>query len=125
MRLENNLYRVERRHDDAGVVSFDICLNADSFIYKAHFPGEPVTPGVCIVQISAELLEKCLGYNLLIVCLKNVKFLAVIKPADTPSVTYTVSKVKSEDSIVKAQIEVSSSGVVLAKVSLEAKKKLS
>ena len=77
------------------------------------------------MQISAELLEKCLGYNLLIVRLKNVKFLAVIKPADTPLVTYTVSKVKSEDSIVKAQIEVSSSRVVLAKVSLEAKKKLS
>ena len=29
-------------------------LNPDHPIYHAHFPGNPITPGVCIVQIVGE-----------------------------------------------------------------------
>ena len=33
-----------------------IRLNPDHEIYRAHFPGNPITPGVCIVQIISEVL---------------------------------------------------------------------
>lgn len=32
-------------------------------IYAAHFPGQPLTPGVCFVQIAFELLEHFLSID--------------------------------------------------------------
>ena len=46
---------------DAGV--FRVALNADCEVYQGHFPGEPVCPGVCNIQMIKECTEQCLGYT--------------------------------------------------------------
>ena len=58
MILKNSLYTIEGQQSQEGTVSYDIRLHSDHFIYQAHFPGEPITPGVCVVQIAKELLEE-------------------------------------------------------------------
>ena len=45
---------------DAGV--FRVALNADCEVYQGHFPGEPISPGVCNIQMIKECAERCLGY---------------------------------------------------------------
>ena len=42
------------------MVSYTIKLIPSCVIYQAHFPGEPITPGVCIVQMAKELIEELL-----------------------------------------------------------------
>jgi 3-hydroxyacyl-[acyl-carrier-protein] dehydratase len=98
--------------------SYTIKLNAEHFIYAAHFPGEPITPGVCIMQIAHELLELHLGKQLDIDIVKNVKFLRIITPTETPVVCYTLQKVSVEERLVKAQVNVSYEGDSYAKLSL-------
>lgn len=117
MQLKNNLYTIIASE----VEKFRLRLHPDHFIYQAHFPGEPVTPGVCIVQIGKELMEELLGKSLEIKSVKNVKFLSVISPNDTPEITYTIKKVEcSEDNQeVKAQIVVTSDEEAKAKISFK------
>ena len=67
---------------------YDIRLDASHFIYAAHFPGAPITPGVCVIQIARELIEEELKQKLMIRRVKNVKFLKVISPVEMPDVTY-------------------------------------
>ena len=43
---------------DAGV--FRVALNADCEVYQGHFPGEPVCPGVCNIQMIKECTEMLL-----------------------------------------------------------------
>ncbi len=43
---------------DAGV--FRVALNADCEVYQGHFPGEPVCPGVCNIQMIKECAEMLL-----------------------------------------------------------------
>ena len=31
--------------------------NPAHIIYQAHFPGNPITPGACIIQVADELME--------------------------------------------------------------------
>ena len=40
---------------DAGV--FRVALNADCEVYQGHFPGEPISPGVCNIQMIKECAE--------------------------------------------------------------------
>lgn len=126
MLLRNNLYTISQIEINGLNGCFTIELNSSHFIYLAHFPEEPITPGVCIVQIGQELLEllleeSCLKkYRLEIKKVKNVKFLSVISPKNNTTIVYTMKKVEmSEDAMeVKAQIDVSFKDEIKAKISL-------
>lgn len=122
MQLRNNLYTVTGKDIEGTTVRFAIQLNPSCFIYQAHFPSEPITPGVCIVQIGLELLEDMLHQSLEISMGKNVKFLSPISPEETTSIEYEIGKMtRFDDGTVKAQIVVSAETGVKAKISLVCK----
>lgn len=124
MLLKNSLYAIEKSEkltssDEIVGGIFLLRLNPDHVIYQAHFPGEPITPGVCIVQMGKELMEELLDKSLAVARVKNVKFLSVISPEDTTSITYTFRKVEwsADGKEVKAQIVVTSGDEAKAKIS--------
>jgi 3-hydroxyacyl-[acyl-carrier-protein] dehydratase len=51
--------------DDNGVTG-EYTLKADSFFYEDHFPGNPVTPGVIITEIMAQIGLVVLGIHLML-----------------------------------------------------------
>lgn len=50
---------------DDGVTG-DYTLKSDAFFYEDHFPGNPVTPGVIITEIMAQIGLVVLGIHLMI-----------------------------------------------------------
>lgn len=122
MKLLNSLYSIKSK-DSGNGIRYDIQLDASHFIYEAHFPNEPITPGVCIIQIAKELLEDHLGQNLNIKIVKNAKFLNVISPLEMPLVTYAFEKILIDnlDKTYKVQVLITSSDVSLAKLSFTCK----
>lgn len=125
MLLRNKLYTVTHRNTEGLTGCYTLELQPACVIYKAHFPGEPITPGVCIVQTAQELLEdmlQCAGlpHTTKLAMVKNVKFLSVLSPADNTTVVYQMKKVEmSEDNTeLKAQVVVSADEEAKAKMSL-------
>lgn len=118
MKLLDSLYHIIDDSKNDMEHSYIIKLNAEHFIYSAHFPGEPITPGVCIMQIAHELLEYHMDQDLMIETVKNIKFLRIITPTDTPVVCYTLNKISCEEGCVKSQVTVSFEGDMFAKLSL-------
>lgn len=55
-------------------------LNKNHDVFKGHFPGNPVTPGVCMMQIIKELAQEIVGSSLVMISSSNVKFMAIINP---------------------------------------------
>ena len=53
-----------------------IRLLPESPVYQGHFPGYPITPGVCLVEIALELMGP-----VRLVGAKNIKFTSPIIPA--------------------------------------------
>lgn len=122
MKLKDRLYHIIRRSER----DYEVLLDKNHFIYQAHFPGEPITPGVCIIQIAKELLEDGLHCDYEIKRVKNVKFLSVISPTKTPRVTYSFDKVTvaEETGDYRAQIVVTAGDEVLAKLSMIIERRL-
>lgn len=126
MKLKNNLYKIISKEEVNSIFNYTVELNPSCMIYEAHFPGEPITPGVCIVQIGKEVIEDLLleqssvSRRLEIIKAKNIKFLSVISPNETPILTYQVRKlVFSDDKMtVETQIVVNSDDKSMAKISL-------
>ena len=135
MKLKNNLYTIKDKQlvqpTDGGTASgrkvlsgsYELELNPSCFIYQAHFPGEPITPGVCIMQMGQEVLEDALGKTLQVAAVKNIKFLSIISPKETTCITYLFKKVElSEDEqSVKAQLVVMVGEEAKAKISFTLK----
>ena len=86
-----------------GQSGFNIILNPDHLIYKAHFPGQPVTPGVCILQMLQELLSIQVGKQLFIKNIKNAKFISMMSPVTDARVSVLFSSVTPEEGGIKAQ----------------------
>ena len=105
MRLNGDFFRIESRMEGLpqGQSGFNVILNPDHLIYKAHFPGMPVTPGVCILQMIQELLSEQEGMPLYIVKIKNAKFVKMISPLSDGRVSVLFNFVIEEEGGIKAQ----------------------
>ena len=118
MVLKNNLYNIiERQNTDSGV-NFTVRLNADHFIYAAHFPGNPITPGVSITQIVKELTEALTEVPLFLKIVKNIKFTQVINPLQHPEVTFIISTTQTDENGYKVNASVINGNDIFAKLSL-------
>ena len=124
MILKNSLYTIADKRMEGSGIFYQILLDKNHIIYKAHFPNEPITPGVCIIQIAKELLEDYLHEEYEISYVKNIKFLSVLSPLSTSSVAYVFDKITilPETNECKTQVQVQQDNVLFAKLSIIFKK---
>lgn len=85
MKLIDNFFRIVEREG----MTIKIAMNADHEIYKAHFPGNPITPGVCLVQMATEMYQEICHEPLMLAEIPRIKYRNVIKPSDQPSYLFT------------------------------------
>jgi 3-hydroxyacyl-[acyl-carrier-protein] dehydratase len=65
-------------------------LNAAHRIFEGHFPGQPVVPGVCMIQMIKEILETSIDKKTRLIKSDQVKFLAMIDPRLDQSIKATL-----------------------------------
>jgi 3-hydroxyacyl-[acyl-carrier-protein] dehydratase len=85
--LKNSFYTLQ--DENAGPESFTAkaSYNATHEIFGGHFPGQPVVPGVCTMQMVKELVEEQTGKKLLLQSTGQVKFLQLILPEVQPLIS--------------------------------------
>jgi 3-hydroxyacyl-[acyl-carrier-protein] dehydratase len=118
MTFKDSFYSIiEKQNTDKGT-NFTVRLNADHFIYTAHFPGNPITPGVCITQIVKELTEELVQVPLFLKVVKNIKFIQVINPQQHPEVTFILSTPQKDETGYKVTADIECGGETFAKMNL-------
>lgn len=75
---------------------FNIEINSTHAIFEGHFPDNPITPGVCMMQIIKDITESISGSTLFMKKCSNVKFMAIINPEVTKDLQLEI-KIKKED----------------------------
>lgn len=118
MKLNDNLYTILDRDTGVDEVVYSISLLPSWPIYAAHFPGMPITPGVCQIQLVKELLEDYMNISLTIKGVKNAKFVSVLKPL-RQTLKVRLSKVAREDNDIKVQATIADDSTIYAKLSLQ------
>lgn len=118
MRLLNDFFNILQKTEKDRIFVYLIRLNATHPIYRAHFPGNPVTPGACIIQITKELLEKQLDCSLRLKKIINLKFIKTVEPNLTPEVTFEFSKLDVVNNNYSVIVKVTHDGIVFTKQSL-------
>lgn len=88
--LKNDLYTITTFENNTGTVAAAISLNTAHPIFEGHFPGQPVLPGVCMMQIVKELTEAATGKKLFLNDAAQCKFLSMVDPRKTPELQVTI-----------------------------------
>lgn len=91
MLLENNYYRIIDRHSDGMSAVYRIAFLPGCDVYRGHFPGRPVCPGVCNIGMIKECAMMLTGKRLWISTIKQCRLTAVATPAVCPEVNVAVS----------------------------------
>lgn len=84
MLFENYYYEVVGREGAGDTTCFHIRLLPDCTVYRGHFPGHPVSPGVFNIETIRELAMRVTGRRLLVRRIRQCRFIAVVTPDETP-----------------------------------------
>lgn len=93
-------------------------LIQDNDIYKAHFPGMPITPGVCIIGMCREIAQMISGRGLRLKTVKDVKFQNLLVPGPDEPVRVEFTKLEENPGGMSAVVSVTRADVKIARLSL-------
>lgn len=84
------------------IINVVIKLNKTHSIFKGHFPSNPITPGVCLIQAIKEIVEEYVKNKLFLKSVSNVKFTSKINPYLNAELVLELFLLQ-DDSIVKVK----------------------
>jgi 3-hydroxyacyl-[acyl-carrier-protein] dehydratase len=92
--------------------------NPEHAVYKSHFPGNPITPGACMLQEAGVLMQEKIGRPLFLKTSKNIKYLSLLIPAEGKEVKYVFSRIVESETECKTQVVIADETTVYTKMSL-------
>lgn len=95
--LMDKLYTLKNFRVHQQKLEATVEIDAQHPIFAGHFPGQPVLPGVCMVQMMKELLQKAVGKELVLGEASQCKFLSMVDPGQTPSLQAVIDFDTPED----------------------------
>lgn len=100
----DGLFRIRDLSIEDGTVKAVLSLDPDHPVYQGHFPGNPVTPGVCQIQIIKEMVSQVIEKPCALINAKNIKFLKILQPQEQ-QIILTLDYLQENDDIkVKATL---------------------
>ena len=95
--LKDNFFTIQSFDDAENRRTYRIALNGSHPIFQAHFAGNPMMPGACIVQVIKELASHFFDRAFFVCAIKNMKFLHAINPLESPEVSVQLTYTQQEN----------------------------
>lgn len=119
MLLHGGLYTILSSAVDVSSALFSIELNPAHVIFAAHFPGEPILPGACIVQIATELFAQWKDDDQLQVRkISNLKFLSIVSPQQLTNLDVLLEERKTDAEGTQVRVSVRNVDVEYSRMTL-------
>lgn len=91
-----NYYTILQHTRQDEVDIFHVSLNSDCNVYKGHFPNEPISPGVCNIQMIKECLERIIDHPVLLHTIQQCRLTTLITPITHPQLDVRI-QIKQQD----------------------------
>lgn len=96
MLLENKYFKVESGRTADGTAHFHVRLLPDCDVYHGHFPGNPVSPGVCNIEMIRECFCLSIGAEPRIKTIDRSRLTAIASPTASPEMDVDMSWTKDD-----------------------------
>jgi 3-hydroxyacyl-[acyl-carrier-protein] dehydratase len=107
------IFSIDKLTHDGGSITTILSVNKDSEIFNGHFPGRPVVPGACMLQVVKDVLETALNKTLQLKKAGQLKFISMIDPNEAQAVQLDIAYTFEEE--IKVTAKLTSSGAACFK----------
>jgi 3-hydroxyacyl-[acyl-carrier-protein] dehydratase len=118
MNFLDNLFIKESITDTDTGFTAKLRCNPAHPVYQAHFPGNPISPGACLLKTAGGVLQQKLGRPLYLKASKNIKYLNLLIPEEGKEVCFNFSNFSEVENGCKAQVVIADEASVYTKMSL-------
>jgi 3-hydroxyacyl-[acyl-carrier-protein] dehydratase len=98
---------------------FEVAINKDHEVFEGHFPGNPVVPGVFLVQMIREVIEHWQQKKFRIEAADEIKFMSMVIPEQSSRLTLEIQKRAKSEKPYAYSIVVSDGTIVFIKMKLD------
>ena len=112
--LQHGFFTFTALQTEGDMVKTTIKLTPAHPIFMGHFPGEPVLPGACMVQMVKEMVDVYLSKETRLVKASDLKFLSFIHPDGNESIQMEI-KMNIEEELIRVVARLLDHEVVLFK----------
>lgn len=114
--LVKDFYRVKQMEAEKGSIKALVELNPEHTVYKGHFPGQPIVPGVLQIQIIKEVLENAVSHVLIFEQIKSAKYLQPIDPVNVPIFEVAIEHNLIEENLYKLNALIRANEVIFTRI---------
>lgn len=118
MLLKDSLFTIVEMKQEPGHAEVEIQLDINHPIYTGHFPDNPITPGVCLLQIAIELFSMQVGKAMTMKASKSIKFVNIVRPNQCSRVSYLLDWEQTESDLYNVKVVVRNAENLFCKFSL-------
>jgi 3-hydroxyacyl-[acyl-carrier-protein] dehydratase len=97
--LKYSLYKILSKEQQEKNIHATLEINKNDAIFEGHFPGQPVLPGACMLQILKEVLESSLSVSLRMKKADQIKFPSPVDPSRNNILKLSLSYKENDDSM--------------------------
>jgi 3-hydroxyacyl-[acyl-carrier-protein] dehydratase len=87
----NGIFKIDVLRHSAGQIEAMVLVDQDHPILKGHFPGQPVVPGACMLQLVKDILIEVLAADIIMEKATTIKFISMITPETSPKANIAVN----------------------------------
>ena len=96
MLLEEKYFKLVRMYEEGENIIFQVELLPDCQVYQGHFPGNPICPGVCNIEMLRECVGIYLQNKVYISSIKQCRLTAIATPSICPELDIEVHLEETE-----------------------------
>ena len=110
--LQDNLYQLLSYNlsEPGDRITATIRLNKEHPVFQGHFPGNPILPGVCTIQIIKDLIDRGMGAKYMLTKAGNVKYLGFVNPVANPEMLFDLALKQADTGVVACTATASAGG---------------
>lgn len=114
--LLNNLYVINNlQYAEKDIIMAEININEQDAIFKGHFPGKPIMPGVCLINMLTDVLSESKKNRYSLESADFVKFITPLQPFITNKLTIRIVTRLETENRIKAEASIFFENVIFLK----------
>lgn len=83
----HNYYHIISQQIEEQSATFIVTLEPSCPVYDGHFPGNPIAPGACNIEMVRQCASIAMGKDIRITAIRLCKFMMLIRPSISEQLT--------------------------------------
>ncbi|WP_462264938.1 ApeI family dehydratase [Mucilaginibacter sp.] len=109
--LNGSFYHIPKLKSSEGKIQADVSFDPQHPIFKGHYPGQPIVPGACLLQLVRDVLQTALRQELQLIKADYLKFMVPVIPKTGQVLSMQITYTSTPEQLLKVAASLSGESI--------------